>query len=190
MDSAGNAYVIGHTGLSEVTFPVTVGPDLTFNGSYTDVFVAKVNATGSGLVYAGYIGGDSGDFGYGIAIDNAGNAYVTGRTYSTEASFPISGGPDLTYNGGEYDAFVAKVNAAGTGLYFAGYLGGNGADWGKCIAVDGAGNAYISGNTDSTEASFLVIGGPDLTSNGGIDAFVTKVGEPFRMPIWIPLVRK
>ncbi|MGH8865755.1 MAG: SBBP repeat-containing protein, partial [Burkholderiales bacterium] len=86
--------------------------DLTFNGG-GDAFVAKVNAAGTALVYAGYIGGDGLDVGSGIAVDNKGNAYVTGSTSSTEASFPVKRGPDLTFNGGIFDAFVAKVSETG-----------------------------------------------------------------------------
>jgi hypothetical protein len=71
-----------------------------------------VHSTGSSLVYAGYIGGNGFDVGYGIAVDSGGDAYVTGYTESTEASFPVTGGPDLTYNGGSYDAFVAKISDA------------------------------------------------------------------------------
>jgi len=174
VDGAGNAYITGHTASTEAIFPVTVGPDLSYNGSW-DAFVAKVNAAGTSLVYAGYIGGNDNDKGYGIAVDGAGNAYVTGLTLSTEASFPVTSGPDLTYNGGYDDAFVAKVNAAGTSLVYCGYIGRNGNDEGLGIAVDGAGNAYVTGGTGSTEASFPVIGGPDLTYNGDGDAFVAKV---------------
>ena len=97
---------------------------------------------------------------YGIAVDGAGNAYVTGDTASTEATFPVTVGPDLTHNGGDYDAFVAKVNAAGTALVYCGYIGGSGQDHGNGIAVDGAGNAYVTGNTASTEATFPVTVGP------------------------------
>jgi len=176
VDGAGNAYVTGYTDSMTDTFPVTVGPGLTFNGGY-DAFVAKVNVTGSGLVYAGYIGGTGDDYGEGIAVDGAGNAYITGYTDS-EASFPVTGGPDLTYNGGG-DAFVTKVNANGSRLVYAGYIGGDDADMGYGIAVDGAGNAYITGYTDSTKATFPVVGGPDLTDNGGYDAFVAKV-------LWYP----
>ncbi len=176
VDSAGNAYVIGQTNSTEASFPVTVGPGLTYNGGSRDAFVAKVNAAGSALVYAGYIGGNGNDQGYGIAVDSAGNAYVTGFTDSTEASFPVLGGPDLTYNGGTRDAFVAKVNPAGSALVYAGYIGGSGEDVGRGIAVDSAGNAYVTGYTNSTEASFPVLGGPDLTFNGGsYDAFVAKI---------------
>jgi hypothetical protein len=174
VDSAGNAYVTGATDSSEATFPVMVGPDLTFNGA-VDAFVAKVNAAGTGLVYAGYIGGAGNDQGIGIAVDGAGNAYVSGATDSSEASFPVTVGPDLTFNGGSFDAFVAKVNATGTALAYAGYIGGAGFDQGVGIAVDNAGNAYVSGLTDSSESSFPVAVGPDLTFNGSFDAFVAKV---------------
>ena len=139
------------------------------------------------LVYAGYIGGLYGDSGTGIAVDSAGNAYITGATYSMEASFPVTVGPDLTFNRVGVvlttDAFVAKVNPGGTALVYAGYIGGDGWDFGDGIAVDGAGNAYVIGTTGirgpgepgSTEASFPVTVGPDLTFNGGTDAFVAKV---------------
>ena len=128
MDSLGNAYVTGGTSSTEASFPVTVGPDLTFNGGPRDVFVAKVNPLGTTLDYAGYIGGSGNDFGNGIAVDSVGNAYVTGSTFSTEASFPVTVGPDLTFNGGSTlgDAFVAKVNPSGTTLDYAGYIGGAG----------------------------------------------------------------
>jgi hypothetical protein len=146
--------------------------------------VAKVNPAGTGLVYAGYIGGNSFDHGLGIAVDGVGNAYVTGSTGSTEATFPVTVGPDLTYNGSSPDAFVAKVNVAGTGLVYAGYIGGAGQDYSEGIAVDGAGNAYVTGYTNSTEATLPAVGGPDLTYNGGSwDAFVAKVGGFLDLPI-------
>ncbi len=182
VDGTGNAYVTGQTVSTEASFPVSVGPDLTYNGA-NDAFVAKVNASGAALAYAGYIGGSSDDLGAGIAVDVAGNAYVTGRTSSTEATFPVLVGPDLTLNGGPTDAFVAKVNAAGTALVYAGYIGGSDDDFGHSIAVDGAGNAYVAGETLSTEATFPVGVGPDLTFNGATDAFVAKVGE---LPASIP----
>ena len=177
VDAAANAYVVGTTTSDQSTFPVLVGPGLTFNGA-EDAFVAKVRADGTGLVYAGFIGGAGNDYGQGIAVDAAGNAYVTGSTDSTEATFPVTVGPDLTQNG-QVDAFVAKVRADGTGFVYAGYIGGNRFDSGNGIAVDAAGNAYVTGLTQSTEASFPVAVGPDLTHNGGyrynFDAFVAKV---------------
>jgi Beta-propeller repeat len=134
------------------------------------------------LVYAGYIGGSGPDrAGTGdtqtaeIAVDAEGNAYVAGTTGFGPASFPVAEGPDLTYNGGSTDAFVAKVRADGTGLVYAGYIGGSGADTGDGIAVDSQGNAYVAGTTNSSEASFPVLVGPDLTYNGGTDAFVAKI---------------
>jgi len=187
VDGSGNAYVTGRTTSFEATFPVTVGPDLIYNGGPEgDAFVAKVNAAGTALVYAGYIGGSASDAGYGIAVDRSGNAYVTGGTSSSEATFPETVGPDLIYTGGgEGDAFVAKVNAAGTALVYAGYIGGSGVDLGFGIALDGSGNAYVTGQTSSTEATFPEIVGPDLTINGGIEAFVAKIQD--HIPVKIDL---
>ena len=137
--------------------------------------MAKVNSSGTALVYCGYIGGSSDDYGNGIAVDGSGNAYVTGDTDSTEATFPVTVGPDLTQNG-FFDAFVAKVNSSGTALVYCGYIGGSYGDYGYGIAVDGSGNAYVTGYTYSTEATFPETVGPDLTHNGGsMDAFVAKV---------------
>jgi hypothetical protein len=176
IDSAGNAYIVGHANSTEATFPETVGPDLTGGGGH-DAFVAKVNASGTALLYCGYIGGESTDWGYAIAVDKAGNAYITGSTYMQEgeSKFPVTVGPDLSYNG-NHDGFVAKINAAGTALDYCGYIGGHADDYGLAIAVDGAGNAYITGDTGSSEATFPVMSGPDLSYNGGgNDAYVARV---------------
>ena len=120
--------------------------------------------------------GSSADYGLGIAVDGSGNAYVTGDTLSTEATFPETVGPGLTQNG-YYDAFVAKVNSSGTALVYCGYIGGSSYDIGYGIAVDGSGNAYVTGETSSTEAMFPETVGPDLTQNGSYDAFVAKVNS-------------
>ena len=186
VDAAGNAYVTGYSKSDQSTFPVRGGPDLTYNGGGFyggDAFVAKVNPAGTALVYAGYIGGAEDDTGNGIAVDGAGNVYVVGYTKSDQSTFPVLGGPDLTYSGPGSccwggDAFVAKVNAAGSALVYAGYIGGEASDAGYGIAVDGAGNAYVTGETESDQGTFPVLGGPDLTFNGGSyldDAFVAKV---------------
>jgi hypothetical protein len=168
VDAAGNVYVTGNTYSSN--FLTAAGPDTTHNGD-TDTFVAKFNSSGTALVYSGFLGGSSSDLGYGIAVDTAGNAYVTGETAS--ANFPTSAGPDTTHNGG-WDAFVAKVNSAGTALVYSGFLGGTFTDSGYGIAVDATGNAYVTG---AAGFSFPTATGPNTTHNGTIDAFVAKVNS-------------
>lgn len=177
VDSAGCAYVGGTTESTQSTFPVTVGPDLTFNDEVNaDVFVAKVSASGTALIYCGYIGGNSDldDAISGIAVDSLGCAYITGHTYASEATFPVTVGPDLT-NGGYRDAYVAKIKASGVALDYCGYIGGDSYDEGLGIAVDADGCAYVVGMTSSSEATFPVIVGPDLSFNGDCDGFVAKV---------------
>ncbi len=180
VDSSGNAYVTGFTSSTQATFPLIVGPDLTYNGGTDDAFVAEINAVGTALIYCGYIGGSDLDVGQGIAVDSSGDAYVTGYTSSTQATFPVTVGPDLTHNGGLFDAFVAKISAAGTAFIYCGYIGGNGDDLGRGVAVDSSGNAYVTGNTYSTEATFPVTVGPDLTYNGDGDAFVHGIDRVHR----------
>jgi hypothetical protein len=173
-DSAGSAYITGYTYAPGAAFPTKVGPDLTYKGGSMDAFVAKLNPEGTGYVYCGYIGGAGNDYGYGIAVDAFGSAYVTGYTSSAQDTFPVKVGPSLKFSG-NYDAFVAKVNPKGTALVYCGYIGGSGPDFGKGIAVDGTGNAYVCGYTDSSEADFPVTVGPFLTYSGSYDAFVAKV---------------
>ena len=170
VDGLGNAYVTGDTSSTEDTFPLTVGPDLTFNGEPEDAFVAKVNSAGTGLIYCSYIGGSGWEEGKGIAVDGSGNAYVTGETSSTD--FPVTSGSGLTYNG-DIDAFVAKVNADGTDLIYSGHIGSWNWDTGKGITVDGLGNAYVTGWTFSDDLPVKI--GPDLTYNGSQDVFIAKV---------------
>jgi len=171
LDGSGHAYITGGTVSND--FPAVGGPDLTYNG-LSDAFVTKVAADGTGLVYSGFIGGQADEAGNGIAVDASGNAYITGFTTSFPTEhFPVTVGPSLTY-GGSQDAFVAKVNAAGSALVYCGYIGGTDIDVGVGIAVDPAGNAYVTGTADSG-FNFPDKVGPDLTHNGGHDAFVAKV---------------
>jgi hypothetical protein len=121
------------------------------------------------LVYSTYLGGASGDGGYGIAVDSSGNAYVTGDTNSPD--FPTTPGAyDSTYNGGS--TFVAKFSPTGA-LIYSTYLGGGSDDYGEDIAVDGSGNAYVTGSTNSPGFP-TTPGAYDSTYNGGSDAFVAK----------------
>ena len=112
--------------------------------------MTKFNPSGSGIVYSTYLGGSDSEIGYGIAVDGAGDAYVTGSTQST--NFPTtSGAYQLAFAGGFDDAFVTKLNATGTALLYSTYLGGSVSEgWGQGIALDASGNAYVSGLTTST----------------------------------------
>jgi hypothetical protein len=129
---------------------------------------------GTGLAYAGYIGGSLDDGGGAITVNGSGSAYVTGWTASPEADFPVSIGPDLTFNG-VFDVFVAKLTTDGSGLVYAGYIGGGQDDTGFAIAVDWSGAATVTGYTLSNQASFPIKGGPDLTYNGSKDAYIAEV---------------
>ncbi len=170
VDAFGAAYVTGI--VSSPGFPATAGLDSTHNG-LNDAFVAKVSSDGTGLVYAGYIGGTQGDEGWGIEVDASGNAYVVGNTRSTD--FPLLTGPDTGFNG-TGDAFVTKINAAGTGLVYSGYIGSDGADAAWDVAVDSTGHAYVVGDAAPfNAATFPAAVGPDTTINGARDAFVAKV---------------
>ncbi|MGB7201568.1 MAG: SBBP repeat-containing protein [Pyrinomonadaceae bacterium] len=170
VDAAGNAYLTGYT--DSAGYPTTAGAyDTTYNGGY-DVFATKLNAAGSGLVYSTFIGGPTSEFGYGSAVDAAGNAYLTGDAFS--ADYPTTAGAyDTTHNGNK-DVFATKLNAAGSGLVYSTFIGGTGDDFGYGIAVDAAGNAYLTGFTES--ASYPTTGGAyDMTYNGSQDVFATKL---------------
>ena len=176
VDASGNAYVGGDA--QTTNFPVTSGAYQTsVADTIEDAFVTKLNALGTALVYSTYLGGSGGEFVSGIAVDGSGNAYVTGKTGSS--NFPVTSGALQTTAGGSGDAFVTKLNAAGSALVYSTYLGGTGTnDAGYGIAVDGSGNAYVTGSTDST--SFPVTAGAFQTARGGggsstTDAFVTKL---------------
>ena len=124
------------------------------------------------LVYSTYLGGSGDEVGRGIAVDGAGSAYVTGNTSSTD--FPTTAGAAQTTFAGGTDAFVTKLDATGSGLVYSTYLGGSGSDIGHGIAVDGAGSAYVTGITESTDFP-TTAGAAQTTLAGVVDAFVTKL---------------
>ena len=170
VDGDGSAYVTGYT--ESTNFPVTTGARQTTSGGAADVFVTKLNAAGTGLVYSTYLGGSSSDHGRAIAVDVSGSVYLTGSTRST--NFPATSGARQTTYGGLGDAFLAKLNAAGTALVYATYLGGSEGDGGEGIGVDSSGNAYVAGGTRSTNFP-VTAGALQTTKRIDYDAFVTKV---------------
>lgn len=159
VDASGNAYVAG---------PLT--------GAGRDVVVAKVNPAGSALVYGVSFGGTGDDMAQGIAVDGAGNAYVTGTTMSSD--YPVANASQPVLRGFQ-DAFVSKLDAAGTQLLYSTYLGGNALDDGSAIAVDNAGNAYVGGSTsslDGVESFPVTSGAAQVVPGGGGDAYLAKLG--------------
>ena len=161
VDSAGNAYVAGYT--FSASFPTLNAFQPNLGGEY-DAFVTKLTATG-GLSYSTYLGGGSGDSPAGIAVDSAGNAYVAGSTQS--GNFPTLNAFQASYGG----AFVTKLTASG-GLSYSTYLGGDGGSGGAGIAVDSAGNAYVTGSAGS---NFPILNAFQASNAGNYDAFVTKL---------------
>jgi hypothetical protein len=179
VDAAGNAYVAGQTKSSD--FPTTGGAfDRTFNidtcprcgiDQY-DAFVAQLNASGSGLVYSTFLGGFDLDDALAIAIDGSGNAYIGGETGSN--NFPVTAGAFDTSRNGAFDAFVTKLNAAGSALVYSTYLGGLEVEFVVGAAVDASGNAYMAGITRSADFP-TTFGAFDTMQNGLFDVFVTKL---------------
>ena len=148
VDTAGCAYI---TGLTEGNdFPTTPGAFRTSFVNFRAVFLTKLNATGTGLIYSTFLE-SSDSFGpgipEGITVDSSGNAYLTG--YSSGSTY-ATGAQQIGPGGGDNDAFVMKLNATGTGIVYYTHLGGNGKDQGNCITVDSSGNAYVAGYTVST----------------------------------------
>jgi hypothetical protein len=169
VDQFGNAYITGQT--TSTDFPMQ-HPVQGTSGAPHDAFVSKIDPSGSTLIYSTYFGGDGDDVGAGIAVDAAGQAYVTGHTAST--NFPTTPGAYETSYSGDTDAFVAKFNASGSALIYSTYLGGSGSDTATGIAIDPLGNAYVSGFNYA--AGFPTTPGAYQTSSHGpYDAFITKL---------------
>ena len=176
VDASGSAYVTGSTSSSD--FPTTPGAfDTLFNG-VSDAFVTKLSPNGNKLVYSTFLGGSASDSGNGIAIDASGNAYVTGSTSSLD--FPTAKAFDASYNGGFSDAFVTKLSPDGSRLVYSTFLGGSDNDSGNGIAVGASGNAYVTGQTRSSDFP-TTPGAFDTSFNSLFDAFVTKLSPDGRV---------
>ena len=136
-----------------------------------EAFIAKLNPTGSALVYSTYLGGDKDDTGRGVAVDSAGKAYVTGQTSSP--TFPLAAAVQSTLKG-TADAFVTVMSPAGTALVYSTFLGGDNSETANAIAIDGGGNAYVTGNTLSTNFPLANAFQSTLGGQFSGDAFATK----------------
>ena len=186
LDGANNVYLTGKTNSSN--FPVTATALQTVLAGGTDAYVIKLNPSrpgAAGVVYATYLGGtaDENSFGSAIAVDNVGNAYLTGDTRSTKlpvtvgAFQPSIGGISDVFSAPGGDAFAAKLNAAGTALVYFTYLGGSDGDGASAIAIDSKGNAYLTGYTFSLNFP-LTSNAQQTTQGGSFDAFVARVDNP------------
>jgi len=185
LDSAGNAYITGLT--CSTDFPTMNPLQPTYHGGDCssppwsgDAFVTKLNSTGSHLIYSTYLGGSLDDYGWAIAVDNAGSAYITGWAESHD--FPLENPVQKRHSIGsrQPDAFLSKINPAGSAFVFSSYLGGKGIDQGQGIAVDSAGHAYVVGITTSTDfpvtrGAFQTVCESSSGTNGCQTAFVSKI---------------
>jgi hypothetical protein len=169
VDTGGNAYL---TGATSGGLPTTPGAyQGTIGGFDDDIFVTKLNATGTALVYSTYVGGYFTEVGSAIAVDGSGNAYVTGLA---DYTLPTTPGAFQPQSGGSHaDAFVTKLNAAGSALVYSTFLGGSAYDYGRAIAVDSSGNAYVTGETSSGFPT--TAGAYQTVPGGGDEAFVSKL---------------
>jgi murein DD-endopeptidase MepM/ murein hydrolase activator NlpD len=173
LDPAGGAYVAGLTRSADL--PATLGAFAASPpggaGGGEDIFAFKLDADGSSLAYATFLGGGGDDRASAIAVDATGSAYIAGRTDS--ADFPVTVGAWDTRTDGP-DAFVLKLDAAGSGLAYATLLGGSGDDEARAIALDAGGSAYVTGATASADFP-TTAGALDGTLDGAYDAFVTRL---------------
>ncbi|HUS17295.1 MAG TPA: SBBP repeat-containing protein [Chloroflexia bacterium] len=168
VDTQGNVYLTGETHSADFPGPSSSGRAYGGGG---DVFVSKLNADGTGLVYSTYLGGSAADRGNYLVVDAQQNVYVTGDSHSSD--FPRANAYQATL-AGPTDGFVAKLDATGGGLLYSTYLGGSLDDTGVWIAVDGAGSAYVTGQTVSPDFPLMVPLQPQY-GGGPSDAFVTKL---------------
>jgi len=167
LDKDGNVYVTGST---EGDFPTTPGAfQETYGGGAADAFAARVNDSGTGLLFSTYLGGESGDGGKALAVDGTGNIYITGLT---AGGFPITPGAFQMTFGGSSDVFAAKLDRTGTSLVYSTYLGGPGWESGGSLVVDESGSAYIAG---AAQRGFPITPGAYQTDGGFDDVFLSKL---------------
>jgi hypothetical protein len=181
VDRNGNAYITGAT--DSIHFPTTPGAFQKALRGLDDAFVTELNASGTALVYSTYLGGSSDDFASRIAVDGLGDAYVTGSTDSKD--FPTTPGAFQTNPGGPNgtDAFVTKLNPGGTALVYSTYLGGSSNDGGSGIAVDGAGDAFVTGVTQSPNFP-TTPGAFQRFLRGPESGFVTELNAAGSAPVY------
>lgn len=173
VDQQGNIYLTGFT--DSTNFPLSAAAQATFGGGKQDAFITKLDPSGSRILYSTFLGGNGQDNATGIAVDRAGNAYITGFTDSN--NFPTKNAFQPT-NRGNANAFVAKLDPQGR-LIFSTLLGGSASDYGSCITVDSSGNIYVSGI--STSSDLTTMNPIQSTLNGLTDLFVAKIDEANRL---------
>lgn len=181
VDSAGEAYIAGDT--NSTNFPTVNAAQGTLKGAH-DVFVSKLNAGGSALLFSTYFGGTLDDAGTGIALDSFNDVYVTGRTFSSD--YPTAGSPFQSSLSGTTDAFVTELSNTGFTVYSS-FLGGTGDENSLsgdttlpplgAVAVDSTSNAYLAGSTNSTTGFPVTASVLQPSYGGGVaDGFVAKIG--------------
>jgi uncharacterized protein (TIGR03437 family) len=167
-DATGNAYIAGYT--DSTRFPVTADAYQKTSRGGREVFAAKLAPDGRSLIYATYLGGSSTDQARGLAVTASGEVWIAGRTSSND--FPVTPNAPQTANAGSTDSFLSKLDASGKTLLFSTLGGGSGYDEATAVAVDGAGDAYVTGYTFST--AFPVTANAYRKTVQYVDAFVTK----------------
>ncbi|MHA1907828.1 MAG: SBBP repeat-containing protein, partial [Candidatus Thorarchaeota archaeon] len=167
LDSAGNAYVFGHT--ASPNFPTLNALNDTHGGGY-DLFLSKFSPAGE-LLYSTFIGGDDNDFAYRVAVDNSGDIYLAGYTQS-DTGFPLVNAQNSTYGGWNYDSYLIKVDSSGSSIVFSTFLGGDRDDHIFGLALDTSGNVYVAGFT--TSADFPTVNAYNDTKGAQSDGFLTK----------------
>jgi hypothetical protein len=175
VDTDGNAHVVGQT--NSTNFPTKVSEGTVFqaaNGGGTDAWVAKFNTASSGsssLIQSTYFGGNSTDIAFAVTVDSTKRIYLTGRTSSSNTTFPLNSAFDSIQSGGE--AFVAKFGVNANALFYSTFLGGDSSEEGRGIVLDEVGNAYVAGKTASS--NFPSVNAFQPTKSVANDAFVTKI---------------